>query len=43
MADASIYHDAWLSNLAIPDDKYFLTDVGFSNCHQLLILYYHGQ
>jgi len=39
MADASIYHDARLSNLAIPDGKYYLGDAGFPNCRQLLVPY----
>jgi len=42
MADASIYHDARLSDLAIPDGKYYLSDAGFPNCCQLLVPY-HGQ
>ena len=42
MADASIYHDAQLSDLAIPDSKYYLGDTGFPNCCQLLVPY-HGQ
>ena len=39
MADASIYHDARLSDLAIPDNKYYLADAGFPNCRQLLVPY----
>ena len=39
MADASIYNDARLNNLAIPDGKYYLADAGFPCCPQLLVPY----
>jgi len=28
-ADASMYNDAWLSDLGIPEGKYYLADAGF--------------
>ncbi|KIK13049.1 hypothetical protein PISMIDRAFT_18263 [Pisolithus microcarpus 441] len=37
MADASIYHDARLNDLKIPDGKYYLADTGFPSCPQLLV------
>ena len=39
MADALVFHDAWMSDLAIPSGKYYLTDVGFPLCHKLLVPY----
>lgn len=39
MADASIYHDARLTELTIPNDKYYLGDAGFPNCPELLVPY----
>lgn len=39
VADASLYHDAWLSNFAIPTGKYYLADAGFPCCLELLVPY----
>jgi hypothetical protein len=39
MADASIYHDARLTELTIPNGKYYLGDAGFPNCPELLVPY----
>jgi hypothetical protein len=38
-ADASMYNDARLSDLAIPEGKYYLADAGFGMCDSLLIPY----
>ena len=40
-SDSAMYHDARLTDLAIPASKYFLADAGFPNCEGLLIPY-HG-
>ncbi|KIK15624.1 hypothetical protein PISMIDRAFT_39956, partial [Pisolithus microcarpus 441] len=42
VADAMVYHNAHLWDLAIPDGCYYLTDAGFPSTLQLLVLY-HGQ
>lgn len=38
-ADSSMYNDAWLSDLAFPEGKYYLANAGFRMCDFLLILY----
>lgn len=38
-ADGSMYHDARLSDLTIPEGKYYLADAGFGMCYSLLIPY----
>jgi hypothetical protein len=38
-ADASMYNDARLSDLTIPEGKYYLADAGFGMCDSLLIPY----
>lgn len=38
-ADGSMYNDALLSDLTIPEGKYYLADVGFGMCNSLLIPY----
>ena len=46
-SDSTMYHDARLTDLAIPAGKYFLADAGFPICEGLLIPYrgvrYHLQ
>jgi len=39
MANATLYHDAQMSDFAIPAGKYYLADAGFPSCLQLLVLY----
>jgi len=39
MADATLYHDARMSDFTIPAGKYYLADVGFPSCLQLLVPY----
>ena len=39
MADATIFHDVYTTDLAIPDGKYYLVDAGFPICCELLVLY----
>ena len=41
-ADATVYHHARLSDLAIPEGRYYLADAGFPLTPQLLVPY-HGQ
>ena len=38
-ADATMFHDARLTDLPVPRGKYFLADVGFQICNALLIPY----
>jgi hypothetical protein len=38
-ADATMFHDAQLTDLPVPRGKYFLADAGFQTCNALLILY----
>src|SRR5438105_2405305 len=40
MANATIYHDAQLNDLAILCDKYYLANAGYLICHQLLVPYH---
>ena len=40
-ADATMFHDAWLTDLPVLCGKYFLVDVGFQTCDALPIPY-HG-
>ena len=46
-SDSTMYHDARLTDLAIPAGKYFLANAGFPICEGLLIPYrgvhYHLQ
>ena len=37
--DATIYYDARMTDLAVPEGKYYLADAGFPNCPQLLVPY----
>ena len=37
--DARVYENALLDGLDIPEGKYYLADVGFPSCEQLLIPY----
>src|SRR5437660_3553521 len=39
MADATVFHDARTTDLAIPDGKYYLADAGFPICCELLVPY----
>ena len=38
-ADSTLFHDAWTSDLSIPEGKYYLADAGFGACDALLIPY----
>lgn len=38
-ADATLYHDACLTTLHIPEGKYYLADAGFGVCDSLLVPY----
>ena len=38
-ADASVYHDARVTDFTIPDGKYYLADAGYPICPQLLVPY----
>ena len=38
-ADATMFHDARLTDLPVPPGKYFLADAGFPTCDALLIPY----
>ena len=38
-ADAQVYYAARISDLAIPDGKFYLADAGFSSCAALLVPY----
>jgi hypothetical protein len=38
-ADATMFHDAQLTDLLVPHGKYFLADAGFQTCDALLIPY----
>ena len=39
MANVTLYHDAQMSDFAIPAGMYYLADAGFPSCLQLLLLY----
>ena len=39
VADATVYHHAHLSDLAIPEGRYYFTDAGFPSTPQLLVPY----
>jgi len=41
-ADAHIYHNASITDFNIPQGKYYLADVGFATCDELLVLAYYG-
>jgi hypothetical protein len=41
VADAHVYHDAHITDFNIPPGKYYLADVGFAACDELLVPY-HG-
>ena len=39
MADATMYHNACLTDLPISEGKYYLADAGFGVCDVLLVPY----
>jgi len=38
-ADSTLYNNARLTDLYIPEGKYYLADAGFGICHALLVPY----
>ena len=42
-SNAFVYHDVHMMNFTIPDDKYYLADVGYPICPQLLVCYCRTQ
>jgi hypothetical protein len=38
-ADATLFHDARISDLTVPPGKYYLADAGFGSCDTALVPY----